>query len=507
MEAEAAEIRAAEAQLQSALDASRAELAEVVAHRQGLERSLAEAERAVVAAVRAVADRREGLAKLAGQVNALRTRALAGRDESARLSAAAADARQRAEQAEAELARVQAEVGLLDAGELGLDTKHENAVAAFEAVEARVRELAEAEREAERERSTWTARADALVVGLTRKDGTAALLAAGERLPGVLGSVAALLTVAPGHEAAVAAALGTLADAVAVAGLADAVQALEILKLDDGGRAGLLIGAPGRSRTQHGWPALPAGCVWALEVVQAPPALHASVATALDKVAVVARSRRGRRPRRRPSGRPRGHPGRRRARRALVGRRLVLGAQCDRDQRRGRRGPAEGRRGRRPPRPAARRAHRRPRAGRGPPGRGRGRAGGPARVGREALGGGRAAGRTGPGRALGRRRGGPHGRGSHEGRRRPRPRPRRPRRARGAAAPGRGILGRAERTGYRRARRLAGSGRRGPAGRDGGPPHRPHRRGAGAGDARPGRPAAAGGRDRADGPPQAAGGP
>ena len=49
----------------------------------------------------------------------------------------------------------------------------------------------------ERERSTWTARADALVVGLTRKDGTAALLASGSRLPGVLGSVAALLSVAP----------------------------------------------------------------------------------------------------------------------------------------------------------------------------------------------------------------------------------------------------------------------------------------------------------------------
>src|ERR671934_233915 len=57
------------------------------------------------------------------------------RDSRLRLLAdAAADARQRAEQAEQELARVQAEVGMLDAGELGLDTRHENAVAAFEAV-------------------------------------------------------------------------------------------------------------------------------------------------------------------------------------------------------------------------------------------------------------------------------------------------------------------------------------------------------------------------------------
>jgi chromosome segregation protein len=289
MEAEAAEVRAAEAQLQTELDATRAELATVVADRQALEQQLAEAEHALVAAVQAVADRREGLAKLAGQVDALRTRATAGRDESARLAAAAADARQRAEQADAELTRVQTDVGLLDAGELGLDTRHENAVAAYEAVESRVRELAEAEREAERERSTWTARADALVVGLTRKDGTAALLAAGDRLPGVLGSVAALLTVSPGYEAAVAAALGTVADAVAVGSIPDAVQALEALKIEDGGRAGLLVGTPrGADPATKPRPALPPGGIWASQVVQTPPALRASVAALLDEVAIVA---------------------------------------------------------------------------------------------------------------------------------------------------------------------------------------------------------------------------
>jgi chromosome segregation protein len=286
LEAEAAEVRQAEAQLQAELDTARAELAEAVAQRQDLERRLAETEHALVAAVRAVADRREGLAKLAGQVNALRTRANAGRDESERLAAAAADARERAEQAEAELNRVQAEVGLLDAGELGLDTRHENAVAAYEAVEARVRELAEAEREAERERSTWTARADALVVGLTRKDGTATLLAAGSQMAGVLGSVADLLNVSPGYEAAVAAALGTMADAVAVESIGDAVQALEILKVEDGGRAGLLVGA-GRAPAERALPALPSGAVWAADVVQAPQTLRASVAAALDRVAIV----------------------------------------------------------------------------------------------------------------------------------------------------------------------------------------------------------------------------
>ncbi len=288
MEAEAAEVRESEAALQAELDVARGELATVVAERQALEQRLAQAEHALVAAVRAVADRREGLATLTGQVNALRTRATAGRDESARLAAAAADARERAVAAEAELARVQAEVGLLDAGELGLDTRHENAVAAYEAIEAKVRELADAERNAERERSTWTARADALVVGLTRKDGTAALLAAGPRLPGVLGSVAALLTVTSGYEAAIAAALGSIADAVAVGSVPDAVQALEALKADDGGRTGLLVGAAGEPVTPRPRVTLPPGGVWALDVVQLPPAMRASIASVLDGVAIVA---------------------------------------------------------------------------------------------------------------------------------------------------------------------------------------------------------------------------
>src|SRR4051794_2353335 len=286
MEAEAAEVRAAEAQLQAALEESRADLAEAVSYRQDLERRLVEAERAVVAAVRAVADRREGLAKLAGQVSALRMRATAAQEESARLAAAAADARERATQAEGELARVQAEVGVLDAGELGLDTRHENAVALFEAVEGGVRELADAEREAERERSTWTARADALVVGLTRKDGTASLLAAGDRLPGLLGSLATLVTVDAGFEAAIAGGLGSAADAVAVESYDSALAALEHLKLEDAGRAGLVLGdvAEPAGTTPDG---LPDGARPAVGLVRAPAALRGAVAMLLHRVVVV----------------------------------------------------------------------------------------------------------------------------------------------------------------------------------------------------------------------------
>jgi chromosome segregation protein len=287
MEAEAAEIREREETLQAELDAARTTLTEAVSHRQELERRLTDAERALVAAARAVADRREGLAKLAGQVNAMRTRATAAADEMARLANAADEARQRASAAEAALDQLQAQVGVLDEGEVGLDERHEAAVAAHEQAEARKRELAQAEREAERERSTWTARRDALAMGLTRKDGAGALLAAGSRLPGVLGSVAALLTVESGHEAALAAALGAVAEAVAVASPDDATAALELLKADDAGRAGLIIGGAPSRLDRGSWPALPPEARWVIDLVRAPDALRGAVESALDQVAVV----------------------------------------------------------------------------------------------------------------------------------------------------------------------------------------------------------------------------
>jgi len=287
MEAEAEQIRADQAALALALENATTALTEAVAERQDVERRLADAERELLAAARAIADRREGLAKLAGQVNALRTRAEAGGDEIARLSVAAFAARERAAAAEAELARVQDEVGALDEGEVDLDAEHEQAVAAHERRVLELRGLEAAERDAERERSTWTARREALALGLARKDGAGALLAAQSRMSGVLGSVAALLSVDHGYEAAVAAALGDAADAVAVSTTQDAAAALALLKGEDGGRAGLLIGEEGSAPDRSDWPQLPAGARWAVDVVRIPPRLHAAVFAGLERMAVV----------------------------------------------------------------------------------------------------------------------------------------------------------------------------------------------------------------------------
>ncbi|MGX7679486.1 chromosome segregation protein SMC [Jatrophihabitans sp. DSM 45814] len=292
LERDASAIQSEEYALAAQLEDARIVLQEAVAARQQGERELADAERALVAAARAVADRREGLAKLAGQVNALRTRASAGGDEIARIGAAAQQARERAASSSVELAAAQGEVGALDDGEVDLDARHEAALEQFELASARVEDLVKAEREAERDRSTWAARRDALAMGLRRKDGAGALLAAGSQLPGVLGSVAALLSVEAGDEVALTAALGAIADAVALSSIADVPAALQLLRSSEGGQSGLLIaGDPPDGTERHTdrseWPPLPAGARWAVDLVTAPANLRGAVAQALSQVALV----------------------------------------------------------------------------------------------------------------------------------------------------------------------------------------------------------------------------
>ena len=285
LEAEAAELREEEMILADALEQARQTLQTAVTDRQQGERDLADAERALVAAARAVADRREGLAKLAGQVNALRSRASAGGDEIARIGAAAEQARARAEAARAELERASGEVGALDEGEIDLDSAHEAALTAHAETAGRLADLVEQHRAADRERSTWSARRDALAMGLKRKDGAGALLADPDS--GVLGAVAALLTVEAGFEPALTAALGAVADAVAVDSVADAGRVLDRLKSADAGRAGVLVGGSGGSPDRSGWPRLPGGARWAVDLVTSPDSLMASVHSTLDRVAVV----------------------------------------------------------------------------------------------------------------------------------------------------------------------------------------------------------------------------
>jgi chromosome segregation protein len=287
LEAEAEEVAAREEQLEEEVRQARDALAEVEQRRSGFESALKAAEREHMAAVRAIADRREGVARLSGQVESMRSKASATADEIERLSTSLAEASERAEVARSAFDDAQAESGAVDSDDGELEQRRTNASQARDAARARVEELVKAERAAEREIASWKARVEALSMGLTRKDGAGALLSAGQRVPGLLGSVAALLTVESGAEAALAAALGAVTDAVAVSGVEDAVTALEVLKNDDAGKAGLLVGGSTVDVDRSRWPQLQGNARWAVDLVQAPESLRAAVTDALDRTAVV----------------------------------------------------------------------------------------------------------------------------------------------------------------------------------------------------------------------------
>ncbi|MDT5387607.1 MAG: chromosome segregation protein [Mycobacterium sp.] len=260
------------------LEANRSELAE-------RERLAAEAERAHVAAVRAEADRREGLARLAGQVDTMRTRVESIDESVARLSVGIEDAANRTQHAKAEFETIQSRVGELDAGEAGLDENHDRTVTSLRLADERVAELQAGERNAERQVASLRARIDALAVGLDRRDG-AAWLQKNHGGTGLFGSVAKIVRVRPGYEIAVAAVLGSAADALAADDFGAVRSAVAALKAADGGRAAIVLGDwPEVEATQRD--PLPEGALWAFELVDVPGRLRGALSAMLANVVVV----------------------------------------------------------------------------------------------------------------------------------------------------------------------------------------------------------------------------
>lgn len=285
LEQEAGRVREEEAALAEALEEARYALAEAVETKGGLERGLAAEERRLKDAARAIADRREGLARLQGQAGAARSKAAAAEAEIGRLAEARDEALLRAGAARHEYEELKSRVDAGAADDELADTAHETARVRLADVERDLATAREAAGAAERDRAGLTARHEALALGLRRKDGSGALLAAGDRMAGLLGPAAALLRIAPGHETALAAAFGAAADAVAVDSPDSAALALRLLRTEDAGRAALLIAGGPEPRGRAG--ELPPGARWAAELVDGPAGLLPAVGELLAGVAVV----------------------------------------------------------------------------------------------------------------------------------------------------------------------------------------------------------------------------
>lgn len=288
LEAEAEEVAAHEIELLEDLEECRLRLETTREELAERERVAAEAERAHMAATRAEADRREGLARLSGQVDTMRTRVESTDESVARLTVSIEEAANRSHAAKAEFETVQGRVGELDAGEAGLDEHHDRTVTALRLADERVAELQTAERGAERQVASLQARIEALTVTLDRRDG-AAWLQDHHGATGLFGALADLVRVAPGFEVAVAAVLGPAADALAANDFGAARAAVTALKESDGGRAALVLGDWPDALAAHRGDVggLPAGATWALDAVTAPDRLRGALVALLGHVVVV----------------------------------------------------------------------------------------------------------------------------------------------------------------------------------------------------------------------------
>jgi len=249
LEREAVTLREQERALGERLGAARGNLAAAVSARTAAETALADAERTIAAQAREAAERAERLARLRGQAGAARSKLAAAREEAGRLATALAAARSRAEQAQQQYGELQDQFGGRDEDRAALVAAIEQAAAAVREAAARVARCRTTEHQVSDARAGLRARAAALSEAVRRgSDASAVLLADTGAFPGVLGSLADLLTVADGAEEAIAAALGGSSRAVAVKDVQAAADILRALRERQAGRADLVIaGGAGRA--------------------------------------------------------------------------------------------------------------------------------------------------------------------------------------------------------------------------------------------------------------------
>jgi chromosome segregation protein len=217
------------------------------------------------------------VAQLAGEADTAASRLAAVRGEVLRQRGALDSARDRLVAAEAQLTALDDDEHS-DAPEIDLAEVAELAEAQVSEVQAEIDRLRDLLHGHERDREALAARTGALTLALGREDGASALLDAG--LPGIRGLVAESLTVQPGFERAIAAVLGTLADAVIADDRAAAISAVRHAAREDLGRVELVLAGPAGRLWTPGLPGLP-GVVAATDVVDAPAGVLGLLAGAI----------------------------------------------------------------------------------------------------------------------------------------------------------------------------------------------------------------------------------
>ncbi len=198
----------------------------------------------IAAAMRAIADAREGTARQEGHIKSLAARLDAMTEEVTRLTNARNEAMSRVESGHRTYAGFELEIATADSGEHGLDGQFENARRALDLSKSALQGLVESERSTDREKSMAESKLEAIKLTSQNRVGGVALLR-DSRGVNILGSITSLIEIDSGWEAAAAGALGTLADALVVRDLDTAIIALTTLRNENLGQAEVLVYQPG----------------------------------------------------------------------------------------------------------------------------------------------------------------------------------------------------------------------------------------------------------------------
>jgi chromosome segregation protein len=240
LEREAVTLRTEESALRTSVEAARAHLIQSTQELANAEAGLKSEEDKIAAALRAIADQREGTARQEGHIKSLAARLEAIAEEISRLVKARDEAQARVDSASREYSTLEMEIAGADAGEQGLDSLFEQAKSELDAAKKKHSDLIDLERSTEREKNATEAKLEAMRITSGSRDGGAALVRDSRGIS-ILGSIASLIRIDAGWEAATASALGSLADAIVVRDLNSAVSALTTLRSENLGQADVLV--------------------------------------------------------------------------------------------------------------------------------------------------------------------------------------------------------------------------------------------------------------------------
>ena len=248
LEREAGEVAAELGRVEAELAATTATATEAAAARDRARAALAAFDQAAVRAERdrAAAHKRE--VRLASEVAGLERTIEQMEAESGRLRDQAGAIERRRGETAARLDQFRAERAELEGQQAARDADRRTADGQRDQRAAAARRLVASERRVEAERAAARARREAFEATARAAGGDALAFLEGAGRDGVLGPLAPALSVTPGYEAAVAAALGPDADAIVVAGPAVATGGARLLRDASSGRA-ILLHPPGDPRS------------------------------------------------------------------------------------------------------------------------------------------------------------------------------------------------------------------------------------------------------------------